>query len=131
MAGELILIVEDNEKNRKLVRDVLQVKGYKTIESETAEEGIRLAQDSRPALILMDIQLPGIDGITALKRLRAEPETREIPVIAVTASAMTNKREAMLVEGFDGYQTKPISINDFLEEVRKVLEAHGGAGAAS
>ncbi len=131
MAGELILIVEDNEKNRKLVRDVLQVKGYKTIESETAEEGIRLAQESRPALILMDIQLPGIDGITALKRLRAEPETREIPVIAVTASAMTNKREAMLVEGFDGYQTKPISINDFLEEVRKVLEAHGGAGAAS
>jgi len=131
MAGELILIVEDNEKNRKLVRDVLQVKGYKTIESETAEEGIRLAQESRPALILMDIQLPGIDGITALKRLRAEPETREIPVIAVTASAMTNKREAMLVEGFDGYQTKPISINDFLEEVRKVLEAHGGVGAAS
>ncbi len=131
MAGELILIVEDNEKNRKLVRDVLQVKGYKTIESETAEEGIRLAQEARPALILMDIQLPGIDGITALKRLRAEPETREIPVIAVTASAMTNKREAMLVEGFDGYQTKPISINDFLEEVRKVLEAHGGVGTAS
>ncbi len=131
MAGELILIVEDNEKNRKLVRDVLQVKGYKTIESETAEEGIRLAKESRPALILMDIQLPGIDGITALKRLRAEPETREIPVIAVTASAMTNKREAMLVEGFDGYQTKPISINDFLEEVQRVLVAHGGVGAAS
>ncbi len=131
MAGELILIVEDNEKNRKLVRDVLQVKGYKTIESETAEEGIRLAQESRPALILMDIQLPGIDGITALKRLRAEPETREIPVIAVTASAMTNKRETMLAEGFDGYQTKPISINDFLEEVQRVLEAHGGVGAAS
>ena len=131
MAGELILIVEDNEKNRKLVRDVLQVKGYKTIETETAEEGIRLAKESRPALILMDIQLPGMDGITALKHLRAEPKTRGIPVIAVTASAMTNKRETMLAEGFDGYQTKPISINDFLEEVRKVLEAHGGVGAAS
>ncbi len=131
MAGELILIVEDNEKNRKLVRDVLQVKGYKTIESETAEEGIRLAQESRPALILMDIQLPGMDGITALKHLRAEPKTRGIPVIAVTASAMTNKRETMLAEGFDGYQTKPISINDFLEEVQRVLEAHGGVGAAS
>ncbi len=131
MAGELILIVEDNEKNRKLVRDVLQVKGYKTIESETAEEGIRLAQESRPALILMDIQLPGIDGITALKRLRAEPETREIPVIAVTASAMTNNRESMLAEGFDGYQTKPLSINDFLEEVQRVLKAHGGGGVAS
>jgi len=122
MANELILIVEDNEKNRKLVRDVLQVKGYKTIESETAEEGIRLAQESRPALILMDIQLPGIDGITALKRLRVEPKTRDIPVIAVTASAMTNKRETMLAEGFDGYQTKPISINDFLAEVKRVLE---------
>jgi len=131
MAGELILIVEDNEKNRKLVRDVLQVKGYKTMETETAEEGIRLAQESRPALILMDIQLPGMDGITALKRLRAEPKTRDIPVIAVTASAMTNKRETMLTEGFDGYQTKPISVNDFLAEVRRVLEAHGGVGAAS
>ncbi len=131
MANELILIVEDNEKNRKLLRDLLQVKGYKTIETETAEEGIRLAQESQPALILMDIQLPGIDGISALKRLRAEPKTRDIPVIAVTASAMTNKRETMLAEGFDGYQTKPISVNDFLEEVRRVLEVHGGVGAAS
>ncbi len=131
MANELILIVEDNEKNRKLVRDLLQVKGYKTIETETAEEGIRLAQESQPALILMDIQLPGMDGITALKRLRAEPKTRDIPVIAVTASAMTNKRETMLAVGFDGYQTKPISVNDFLAEVRRVLEAHGGVGAAS
>ncbi len=131
MANELILIVEDNEKNRKLVRDVLQVKGYKTIETETAEEGIRLAQESQPALILMDIQLPGMDGITALKRLRAEPKTRNIPVIAITASAMTLKREAMLAEGFAGYQNKPISIKDFLEEVGKVLEVHGGAGAAS
>ncbi len=126
MAGELILIVEDNEKNRKLLRDLLQVKGYKTIESETAEEGIRLAQESHPALILMDIQLPGMDGITALKRLRAEPKTRDIPVIAVTASAMTNKRETMLAEGFDGYQTKPISINDFLAEVERVLEQRTG-----
>jgi len=131
MANELILIVEDNEKNRKLVRDVLQVKGYKTIETETGEEGIRLAQESRPALILMDIQLPGIDGITALRRLRAEPETKDIPIIAVTASAMTNNRESMLAEGFDGYQNKPISVKDFLEELGRVLEAHRGAGAAS
>ncbi len=121
MAGELILIVEDNEKNRKLVRDVFQVKGYKTIESETAEEGIRMAQESQPALILMDIQLPGIDGLTALKQLRADEKTKGIPVIAVTASAMTNKREQMLAEGFDGYQTKPLSINEFLAEVERVL----------
>jgi len=121
MPNELILIVEDNEKNRKLVRDVLQVKGYTTIESETAEEGIKLALDKSPALILMDIQLPGIDGITALKQLRADPKTKEIPVIAITASAMTHNRQTMLAEGFDGYQIKPISVKDFLAEVQRVL----------
>ena len=121
MAGELILIIEDNEKNRKLARDVLQVKGYQTIESETAEEGLELALAQSPALILMDIQLPGIDGITALKQLRAEPKTKSIPVIAITASAMTHNRQTMLAEGFDGYQTKPISLKDFLSEVEKVL----------
>ena len=121
MAGELILIIEDNEKNRKLVRDVLQVKGYKTIESETAEEGLKLAIEKSPSLILMDIQLPGMDGITALKKLRTEPRTKSILAIAITASAMTYKRLTMLAEGFDGYQTKPISVKDFLEEVRRVL----------
>ena len=121
MAGELILIVEDNEKNRKLVRDVLQVKGYTTIESETAEEGIKLALDKSPALILMDIQLPGIDGITALKHLRADPKTKNLPVIAITASAMTHNRKTMLAEGFDGYQTKPISLKEFLSEIERVL----------
>jgi two-component system, cell cycle response regulator DivK len=122
MAGELILIIEDNEKNRKLARDVLQVKGYQTIESETAEEGIDLALAQSPALILMDIQLPGIDGITALKQLRLNPKTKSIPVIAITASAMTHNRQTMLAEGFDGYQTKPISLKDFLGEVQRVLE---------
>ena len=121
MAGTLILIVEDNEKNRKLIRDVLQVKGYRTLETETAEEGHNLAVENHPALILMDIQLPGIDGITALKRLRADPITKTIPVIAITASAMTYNRQAILAEGFDGYQSKPISVKDFLEEVRRVL----------
>ena len=77
MANELILIIEDNEKNRKLVRDVLRVKGYKTIEAETAEEGIRLAMEQLPALILMDIQLPGMDGITALKQLKADARTKK------------------------------------------------------
>jgi two-component system cell cycle response regulator DivK len=125
VAGELILIIEDNEKNRKLVRDVLQVKGYQTIESETAEEGLKLAVEKSPALILMDIQLPGIDGITALKRLRADPKTKSISVIAITASAMTHNRQTMLAEGFDGYQTKPITLKDFLEEVRRVLDARG------
>jgi CheY-like chemotaxis protein len=122
MAGELILIVEDNEKNRKLVRDVLQFRGYQTIETETAEEGIQMAQNQQPALILMDIQLPGIDGITALGRLRGDPATRAIPVIAVTASAMTHDRQKIMAAGFDGYQTKPIRVNEFLEIVRRTLD---------
>jgi two-component system, cell cycle response regulator DivK len=121
MANELVLIIEDNEKNRKLMRDVLQVKGYKTIESETAEEGLKLASEHPLALILMDIQLPGMDGITALKQLKAEAKTKSIPVIAVTASAMTYNRQTMLAEGFDGYQTKPISLKDFLGEIERVL----------
>ena len=125
MANELILIIEDNEKNRRLARDVLQVKGYKTIESETAEEGLKLALEKSPALILMDIQLPGMDGITAMKRLKADPKTKSIPIIAITASAMTHNRTTMLAEGFDGYQTKPISLKDFLGEVQRVLTARG------
>ncbi len=126
MAGELILIIEDNEKNRKLCRDVLNVKGYRTIESETAEEGLKLAREKKPNLVLMDIQLPGIDGITALKQLRADPETAHIPVIAITASAMTHNRTTMLAEGFDGYQTKPITLKDFLAELERVLETRRG-----
>jgi len=123
MPNELILIIEDNEKNRKLARDVLQVKGYRTIESETAEEGLDLARGQSPALILMDIQLPGMDGITAMKQLKGDPNTKGIPIIAITASAMTNNRTAMLAEGFDGYQTKPITLKDFLGEVERLLKA--------
>jgi two-component system cell cycle response regulator DivK len=127
--GELILIVEDNEKNRKLVRDVLQVKGYRTVESETAEEGLELARSAGPALILMDIHLPGIDGIEALGRLRADPATRAIPVIAVTASVMTHDRQRVMAAGFDGYQAKPINVKTFLETVRAILDRATGPGA--
>ena len=123
MANELILIIEDNEKNRKLARDVLEVKGYRTIESETAEEGLELAKSQSPALILMDIQLPGMDGITAMKQLKADAKTSHIPIIAITASAMTHNRTTMLAEGFDGYQTKPIGLKEFLAEVQRVLAA--------
>jgi two-component system cell cycle response regulator DivK len=118
----LILIIEDHEKNRKLMRDVLQFKGYQTIESETAEEGIRLARDRKPALILMDIQLPGMNGIEALARLRTDPETSAIPVIAVTASVMSHDQKKITDAGFDGYQRKPLDIKEFLEAVRKALE---------
>jgi CheY-like chemotaxis protein len=130
MANELILIVEDNEKNRKLVRDVLQHKGYKTLEAETGEDGVRLAQESSPALVLMDIQLPGINGIEALRRLRADPKTKKIPVIAVTASAMTHDRAKIMSAGFDGYQSKPINVKEFLVAVREMLDRPRAGGAA-
>ncbi len=123
MAGELVLIVEDNEKNLKLVRDVLQFKGYETLEATTAEDGLRLAHTRQPALVLMDIQLPGMDGFAAFAQLRANPATRSIPVIAVTASAMSQDRERILAAGFDGYQAKPISVRDLQGLVRQLLDA--------
>ena len=122
MANELIFIVEDNPKNLKLVRDALQVKGYQTIEAETGEEGVRLAQERHPALILMDIQLPGINGIEALRKLRTDPVTRPIPVIAVTASVMTQDKTRIMAAGFDGYHGKPISVRQLLATVREILD---------
>src|SRR5262249_20011965 len=122
MANELILIVEDNEKNLKLVRDVLQFRGYLTLEATTGEDGVRQAKARTPDLILMDIQLPGMDGITALGELRADPATRAIPVIAVTASAMTHDRKKIMAAGFDGYQSKPIKVKDFMDAVREMLD---------
>ena len=129
MPGELILIVEDNEKNLKLLRDLLQVKRYRTVESGTAEEGLQLARETGPALILMDIQLPGMSGIEALKQLRGDPKTKSIPVIAVTASAMSQDREKIMAAGFDGYQRKPLEIKEFLAAVRQVLEDFSPGGA--
>lgn len=128
MAGELILVVEDNDKNRKLVRDVLTVRGYRLLEAVTGEDGVRLAREHRPDLVLMDIQLPGIDGIEALRQLRADPALVGTPVLAVTASAMTHDRQKILAAGFDGYQSKPISVRPFLEAVREVLDRRGRAG---
>jgi two-component system cell cycle response regulator DivK len=122
MAGELILIVEDNEKNLKLVRDVLQFKGYRTLEAETAEAGFQLAQTQQPDLILMDIQLPGTDGIVGLQQLRAEPRTAAIPVVALTAFAMKDDRQRFLDAGFDGYLDKPINIKTFPDQVRQIYE---------
>jgi two-component system cell cycle response regulator DivK len=120
----LILIIEDNEKNLKLVRDVLQVKGYATVEAGTAEDGIALARERKPDLILMDIQLPGMSGIEALKVLRADATTAAIPAIAVTASVMQQDRRLITEAGFDGYVGKPINLKEFLEAVRSTLEDH-------
>src|SRR5260370_15841092 len=109
MTGALILIVEDNDKNRKLVRDVLPFKGYETTESETGEEGFRRAEERRPSLVLMDIRLPGIDGVEALRRLRAEETTRGIPVMAMTASVMSEDRQKIMAAGVDGDEGHPIA----------------------
>jgi two-component system cell cycle response regulator DivK len=119
---KLILIVEDNDKNLKLVRDVLQVKGYATIEAGNAEDGIVLARERDPDLILMDIQLPGMSGIEAIGVLRAKPATAAIPVVAVTASVMPQDRNKITEAGFDAYIGKPINLKEFLDTVRDVLE---------
>jgi two-component system cell cycle response regulator DivK len=118
----LILIVEDNEKNMKLVRDVLQVKGYSTLEAVTAEDGIKLAMEHKPDLVLMDIHLPGMNGIEALGVLRADPSTASIPVIAVTASVMQQDRKLITDAGFEAYVGKPINLKEFLDAVRGMLE---------
>ena len=116
-----ILIVEDNDKNLKLVRDVLQFKGYRTLEATTAAAGLELAREHRPVLVLMDIQLPDFDGITALRRLREDPLTRTIPVVAVSASAMPDDQQRIIASGFDAYITKPIDVKSFIQTVEKFV----------
>lgn len=123
MAGALILIVEDNDKNLKLARDLLQHDGFRTLEADTATAGIALAEQHAPDLILMDIQLPDIDGVAALGRLRESVATRSIPVVALTAFAMAADRERLLAAGFDGYLAKPIDIHDFSDRVRQYCES--------
>ena len=121
MANELVLIVEDNEKNRILAREVLSFNGFRTVEAENAEDGIRIAREQKPALILMDFHLPGMNGIEALGHLRADPATKSIPVIAVTASAMHEDRQKIMAAGFDGLETKPIHIKRFAQTVIEIL----------
>jgi two-component system cell cycle response regulator DivK len=121
-----ILIVEDNEKNMKLARDVLQSRGYATLEAVTGEDGVRMAIEKKPDLVLMDIQLPGINGIEALRRVRAEPACERIPVVAFTASVMSTDRSQISEAGFDGFLSKPINLKEFLDTVKRVLESGRG-----
>jgi two-component system, cell cycle response regulator DivK len=122
MANELILIIEDDPNSRKLARDVLQAKGYQTIESENAERGLVLAAEQLPALVLMDIQLPGMNGIEALKALRASAATSSIPVIAVTASVMNKQQGEIMGAGFNAVERKPISVAGLLQKIRELLD---------
>jgi two-component system cell cycle response regulator DivK len=119
MTGEQILIVEDNEKNMKLFRDVLMATGYRTLEATTGVEAVDMASEHTPDLVLMDVQLPDLDGVQALHRLRADARTATIPVLALTAQAMRGDRERFLAEGFDGYLSKPVNVRDLVETVRQ------------
>jgi len=114
-----VLIVEDNEKNMKLVRDVLKVKGYKVLEAVNATIGLALARSGKPDLILMDIQLPDIDGITALKEIRADKVLSRTPVVAVSASVMPEEQQKIVASGFNAYVTKPIDVKSFLQTVER------------
>ena len=125
MANELILIVEDNEKNLKLARDVLRFHGYRTVEATDGESAIKMSAEHLPDLILMDIQLPGIDGIAAMTRIRADERTKHIPTVALTASVMSGDRERFNEAGFDGFIAKPIEVKNFPDQVRAYL---GGKG---
>jgi two-component system cell cycle response regulator DivK len=117
MTGEQILIVEDNEKNMKLFRDVLRATGYRTLEASTGGQALMLATEHRPALVLMDVRLPDMDGVVALSRLRMDERTASIPVLAVTAQAMKGDSERFKEAGFDGYLSKPVDIDEFLATV--------------
>jgi len=119
--SDLILLVEDNEKNMKLARDLLRYHGFDTIEAMNAEDGIALARERQPKLVLMDIQLPGMDGVTALGQLRADMKTSRIPVVAMTASVMKEDRERFDKAGFDGFIDKPIDVRAFPQQVKDAV----------
>jgi two-component system, cell cycle response regulator DivK len=119
MAGERILVVEDNEMNMKLFRDVLLATGYRALEATTGGEAVDLAVEHAPDLVLMDIQLPDADGVDVLRRLRTDGRTASIPVLAVTAQAMQGDRERFLAAGFDGYVSKPVNVRELIGTVRQ------------
>jgi two-component system, cell cycle response regulator DivK len=125
MTGRQILVVEDNERNMRLFCDVLQASGYRTLEATTGESAVELALEHGPDLVLMDIQLPDIDGVEALARLRADERAASLPVLALTAQAMEGDRERFLAAGFDGYLSKPVDIAEFVATVKRYCEENG------
>ena len=122
MAGELVLIVEDNPGNMKLARDVLEFHGFRTAGAETAARALELVAGERPRLVLLDVQLPDMDGPTLLAHLRADRALSGVAIVAVTAFAMAGDRERFLEAGFDGYLAKPIDVKSFPEHVRRFCE---------
>ncbi len=127
MSSHKILVIEDNPKNLKLVRDVLVYSGYEVVEATSGEDGVRLAEETSPDLILMDLQLPGIDGAEALRQIRSHDGSARVPVVAVTAFAMADDRARAFASGFDGYVEKPISARALPDQVRDFLEPGGAS----
>jgi two-component system, cell cycle response regulator DivK len=125
MTSAQILVVEDNERNMKLFSELLRASGYRTLEATTGERAVELALEHQPDLVLMDIQLPDIDGIEALGRLRADERFVSAPVLALTAQAMEGDRERFLAAGFDGYLSKPVDIAEFVSTVRRYCDGGG------
>ena len=121
MADELILIVDDNEQNRKLARDVLEFAGFRTLEATGGVEGVSLAAEHRPDLVLMDIRMPDMRGTEAVRKLKEDERTAAIRVVALTSSTMKGDRERFLADGFDGYLEKPIRVREFPDQVRRHL----------
>lgn len=119
--AKVILIVEDEPKNLKLIRDLLQVSGYITLEATDGKQGVALAKHNKPDLILMDIQMPVMDGIEATRILKTDDETKAIPIIALTSYAMKGDEEKIWESGCDGYMAKPLDVKEFLREVSKFL----------
>lgn len=121
MAQAVVLVVEDNQKSLKLACDLLSLRDYEPLGASTGADALRIAREQRPALVLMDVQLPDMDGGAALAMLRADPRTAAIPVVAVTAFAMKGDRERLLAQGFDGYVSKPIDVRTFVDEVAALI----------
>ena len=126
MTGERILVVEDNEKNMKLFRDVLDASGYRTLKATTGREAVDMASEHTPDLVLMDIQMPDLDGVQALHRLRADVRTARIPILALTAQAMHGDRERFMAAGFDGYVSKPLNVRELIGTVRQICAGRAG-----
>ena len=123
MTGPTILVIEDNPLNLELAREVLEAAGYTVVDARTAEEGLRLAEAVMPNLILLDIRLPGMNGFDAVRNLKQDVRTRDIPVVALTAQAMAGDEQTAFGAGFDGYITKPINTRTLSGEVRRWLES--------
>lgn len=123
-----VLVVEDTPANLKLVSMLLRREGYAVLHAENGNDAVVLARSHRPDLILMDIQIPGLDGISATQQLKADPATRDLRIVALTAFAMKGDREKMMAAGCDGYIVKPIQYRSFLDEVRRQLAAAPAPG---